>query len=57
MLLHCDAINRATATEWLSFSVLQLGDWLETSALINDLFITHNHFSTNVERLSTILLP
>ena len=42
MLLQCDAINRATATEWLSFSSLQLGDWLETFALINDLFVAHN---------------
>lgn len=53
MLLNCDAINRATATEWLSFAVLQTGDWLETSALINDLFIAHNHSQPT----SNIYLP
>ncbi|CAF5117301.1 unnamed protein product, partial [Rotaria sp. Silwood1] len=31
--LLCDADNRAYATEWLSYSRLQTGDWLGTLSL------------------------
>jgi len=38
----CDAENRASSTEWLSFSCLQTGDWLGTLSPINDLYIAYN---------------
>ncbi|CAF3694868.1 unnamed protein product [Rotaria sp. Silwood1] len=40
--LLCDAENRAYATEWLSYSRLQTGDWLGALFLINDLYIAYN---------------
>ncbi|CAF3861055.1 unnamed protein product [Rotaria sp. Silwood1] len=44
--LLCDADNRAYATEWLSYSRLQTGDWLGTLSLINDLYIAYNQSLT-----------
>jgi len=38
----CDAENRASSTEWLSFSCLQTGNWLGTLSRINDLYIAYN---------------
>ena len=40
--LLCDARNRATFTEWLSFSRLQTGNWQGTLSPILDLYIAYN---------------
>ncbi|UJR31504.1 hypothetical protein I4U23_018993 [Adineta vaga] len=40
--LQCDTKNRATATEWLSFSRLQTGNWQGTLTPINDLYFAYN---------------
>ena len=40
--LLCDRENRATATEWLSFSRLQTGNWEGTLSLISDLYTAYN---------------
>ncbi|CAF3351042.1 unnamed protein product [Rotaria sp. Silwood2] len=46
LFLDCDADNRAYATEWLSYSRLQTGDWFGTLSLINDLYIAYNQLLT-----------
>ncbi|UJR15168.1 hypothetical protein I4U23_002131 [Adineta vaga] len=39
LLLKCDAENRAHSFEWLSYTRLQIGNWLGVLPLLRDLFI------------------
>ncbi|CAF4914218.1 unnamed protein product, partial [Rotaria sp. Silwood1] len=50
--LLCDADKRAYATELLSYSRLQTGDWPGALSLINDLYIVYNQsLSTSTHHL------
>ena len=40
--LLCDRENRATSTEWVSYSRLQTGNWDGTLSLISDLYTAYN---------------
>ena len=40
--LLCDAENRAHSTEWLSYSVIQIGDWAGSVASVRDLYVAEN---------------
>lgn len=42
LLFDCDRENRAHSLEWLSYTFLQIGDWSNSIALIEDLFVSDN---------------
>lgn len=42
LLFDCDRENRAHSSEWLSYTLLQIGDWSNSIGLIEDLFIANN---------------
>ena len=42
LLFDCDRENRAHSSEWLSYTLLQIGDWSNSTVQIADLFIANN---------------
>lgn len=46
-LLQCDAVNRAHSAEWLSYTLLQVGDMPGSESIITDLYLADNQRTDN----------